>query len=194
MERILLVVGLCRLMCSPADGLSANYRIRNPSKSYLSGSKIWGRGGQNKSQGGRGQLSYALHSSPPPYPVRVAVMGGGNFGIALATICARKGMPTTLLVRSEEVAEEINTNHKHPVKMNDMTPEATERHCDDLAYRLAVYEAGHALTARALGLSILRIAMLPRPPMMESDKVMRGSMLSALTGVLENRVIELFLT
>ena len=59
-------------------------------------------------------------SSPPPYPVRVAVMGGGNFGIALATICARKGMPTTLLVRSEEDAKYINTEHRHPKKMNDV--------------------------------------------------------------------------
>lgn len=47
-------------------------------------------------------------------------MGGGNFGIALATICARKGMPTTLLVRSEEVAEKINASHRHPVKMSDI--------------------------------------------------------------------------
>ena len=54
---------------------------------------------------------------PPPYPVRVAVMGGGNFGLALATVCARKGIPTTLLVRSEDVAKEINTNHRHPRKL-----------------------------------------------------------------------------
>ena len=76
--------------------------------------------------------------------------------------------------------------------MNDMTPAVSERHCDDLAYRLAVYEAGHALTARALGLNILSITMLPRPPVMASDKVMRGSLLSGLTSVLENRCIELF--
>lgn len=76
--------------------------------------------------------------------------------------------------------------------MNDMTPAAAERQCDDLAYRLAVYEAGHALTARALGLNIISIAMLPRPPVMSSDKVLRGNLLSGLTSVLENRVIELF--
>jgi len=76
--------------------------------------------------------------------------------------------------------------------MNDPVPEAVERRCDDLAYRLAVYEAGHALSARALGLSILNITMLPRPPVMASDKVMRGSLLSALTSVLESRCIELF--
>ena len=59
--------------------------------------------------------------SPPPYPVRVAVMGGGNFGLALATICARKAIPTTILVRSEEIANCINTNHTHPTYMQGIT-------------------------------------------------------------------------
>jgi glycerol-3-phosphate dehydrogenase (NAD+) len=60
-------------------------------------------------------------SAPPPYPVRVAVMGGGNFGLALATVCARQGVPTTLLVRSEEIAQAINTQHRHPRYMTDIT-------------------------------------------------------------------------
>lgn len=76
--------------------------------------------------------------------------------------------------------------------MNDATHGTITRNCGDLAYRLAVYEAGHALTARALGLRIISITMLPRPPVMASDKVMRGNMLSGLTSVLESRCIELF--
>lgn len=64
--------------------------------------------------------------------------------------------------------------------------------CADLGYRLAVYEAGHALTARAMGFTILGITMLPRPPVMESDKILRGNGLRALAEVLENRCIELF--
>lgn len=56
-------------------------------------------------------------SSPPPYPVRVAIMGGGNFGLALASICARQGIPTTVLVRSEEIANSLNTNQTHPQYM-----------------------------------------------------------------------------
>jgi glycerol-3-phosphate dehydrogenase (NAD+) len=47
-------------------------------------------------------------------------MGGGNFGLALASVCARKGIPTTLLVRSKEIANEINTSHKHPTYMKDI--------------------------------------------------------------------------
>lgn len=41
-------------------------------------------------------------------------MGGGNFGLAMASVSARKGYPTTILVRSEQVAEEINAKHSHP--------------------------------------------------------------------------------
>jgi glycerol-3-phosphate dehydrogenase (NAD+) len=50
----------------------------------------------------------------PTYPVRIAVMGGGNFGLAMASICARKGYPTTILVRDEKIATGINTQHRHP--------------------------------------------------------------------------------
>jgi glycerol-3-phosphate dehydrogenase (NAD+) len=60
-------------------------------------------------------------AQPPPYPVRITVMGGGNFGLALASICARNGIPTTLLVRNEEIAKHINTKHKHPRYMPDIT-------------------------------------------------------------------------
>lgn len=65
------------------------------------------------------QLSM-VSSDPPPYPVRVAVMGGGNFGLALATVVARNNIPTTLLVRDETVAESLNTHHKHPRYMSDV--------------------------------------------------------------------------
>jgi hypothetical protein len=67
-----------------------------------------------------------------------------------------------------------------------------EGRCADLAYRLAVYEAGHALTARALGFRVLSVTMLPRPPILESDKVLEGSSQRALIPLLENRCIELF--
>eukprot|EP00804_Cyclotella_cryptica_P009588 CCRYP_006276-RA/>CCRYP_006276-RA protein AED:0.10 eAED:0.10 QI:284/1/1/1/1/1/2/237/415 len=59
-------------------------------------------------------------TSPPPYPVRVTVLGGGNFGLALASVVAKKGVPTTLLVRSPDVASHINENHRHPTKMSDI--------------------------------------------------------------------------
>jgi glycerol-3-phosphate dehydrogenase (NAD+) len=47
-------------------------------------------------------------------------MGGGNFGLALSSVCARKGIPTTLLVREQYVADSINKNHTHPRYMSDV--------------------------------------------------------------------------
>lgn len=84
-------------------------------------------------QGRLQKLLLMKSTAPPPYPVRVAVMGGGNFGITLATICARQGIPTTLLVRSKETAEYINTNRSHPSKMADIKLPARLRATSDPA-------------------------------------------------------------
>ena len=65
--------------------------------------------------------SSSMAAQPPPYPVRITVMGGGNFGLALATVCARNGIPTTLLVRNKEIADFINTKHQHPRYMQNIT-------------------------------------------------------------------------
>jgi len=63
--------------------------------------------------------------------------------------------------------------------------------CADLSFRLSVYEAGHALTARALGLKVVSVHMLPRPPMLISDKTFTGNWDSFIE-MLEIRIIELF--
>lgn len=60
------------------------------------------------------------NSSPFPYPVRFTVIGGGNFALALASICARNNYPTTLLIRDQETADEINSTHRHPRYMSDI--------------------------------------------------------------------------
>lgn len=74
---------------------------------------------------------------PPPYPVRVTVMGGGNFGLALSAVLGRKGIPVTLLVRSTEVANELNTEHRHPRYLSDITLPGTIRATTDPCAALA---------------------------------------------------------
>lgn len=64
--------------------------------------------------------------------------------------------------------------------------------CSDHEFRLTVYEAGHALTARALQLKIISVQMFPRPPMLVSEKTFAGNKIGPLVQTLENRVIELF--
>lgn len=60
------------------------------------------------------------NNSPLPYPVRFTVIGGGNFALALASICARNNFPTTLLIRDQKTADEINSAHHHPRYMSDI--------------------------------------------------------------------------
>lgn len=64
--------------------------------------------------------------------------------------------------------------------------------CDDPVFRLSIYEAGHALTARAMGLKIVSVRMLPRPPVLVSDKTFAHNDWGAFIETLEIRVIELF--
>lgn len=66
-----------------------------------------------------------------------------------------------------------------------------EGRCAEQAFRLSVYEAGHALTARALGLRVISVRMLPRPPVLVSDKVFGGDWESFIE-TLEIRIVELF--
>mmetsp|Transcript_35172 Transcript_35172/g.85115 ORF Transcript_35172/g.85115 Transcript_35172/m.85115 type:complete len:554 (+) Transcript_35172:352-2013(+) len=93
----------------------------SPSALLLTSSlnKNGGAGGIRSNGNGSGNSPSS--SSSPPYPVRIAVMGGGNFGLAMASICARQGYPTTLLVRDETIANEINTKHQHPRYMQGIT-------------------------------------------------------------------------
>ena len=94
-------------------------------------------------------------------PVRVTVMGGGNFGLALASVVAKRGATTTLLVRSEDVAAHVNSVHRHPRYMSDISLPRTVRattnaasalgdatyviHAVPVLELLAVAQQGHAV-------------------------------------------------
>jgi len=82
-------------------------------------------------------LSMKVAIDPPPYPVRVAVLGGGNFGLALASVLGNKGIPVTLLVRGDEVASELNANHRHPRYMPDIPLPTSIRATSDPATALS---------------------------------------------------------
>lgn len=47
-------------------------------------------------------------------PTTIAVIGGGAFGTAMATIAARSGHDVVLYVRNEEQCVSINEKHINP--------------------------------------------------------------------------------
>lgn len=54
-----------------------------------------------------------------PFP-SIAVIGGGAWGTALASLCASKGVDTLIWVREEDVAEAINARHENTVFLPDV--------------------------------------------------------------------------
>lgn len=65
-------------------------------------------------------LGRSRRSRPLPYPVRFGILGGGSFGLALATLLGKKNIPVTILVRKPEIAEHMNTLHRHPTYLSDI--------------------------------------------------------------------------
>ena len=51
---------------------------------------------------------------------KVAVIGGGSFGTALATLAAQDGREVVMYVREEEIIEAINKAHVNPVFLPDL--------------------------------------------------------------------------
>lgn len=137
---------------------------------------------------GGGAMLSMKSNSPPPYPVRVTVMGGGNFGLALATVVAKKGVPTTLLVRSEEVAAQINENHHHPRYMTDISLPHTVRATTDKASALmdATYII-HAVPVQYTRefLNTVKDYIPPNVPILSASKGIETSSLGFMADILK---------
>lgn len=74
---------------------------------------------------------------------------------------------------------------------SETNPNLSGKRCEDEDFRQAVYLAGHALTARALGLRVISFRVLPRPPVLVSDKTFSGFDWTSFVEMLEIRIIEL---
>ncbi len=55
-----------------------------------------------------------LSSSSSYQDISFSIMGGGAFSLALAKVLSYKGIKTSLLVRDQKVADEINEKRFHP--------------------------------------------------------------------------------
>lgn len=66
-----------------------------------------------------GTVSRAAKDAPRPYG-RIAVLGGGAWGTALAVIARRAGRDVTLWARRAEVADEINGKRRNSAYLGDI--------------------------------------------------------------------------
>jgi len=137
----------------------------------------------------RGKTALSMKAlSPPPYPVRVTVMGGGNFGLALSTVVARKGVPTTLLVRSKDVASHINENHRHPRYMSDVALPRTVRATTDK--KSALSDATYIIHAVPVQytrdfLETVKDDIPPNVPILSASKGIETSSLGFMADILK---------
>ena len=59
------------------------------------------------------------------------ILGGGSFGLAMACVLGRAGVPATLLVRSRADADALNARGRHPKYLSDVDlPEGTRATAD----------------------------------------------------------------
>ncbi|KAH8086752.1 NAD-dependent glycerol-3-phosphate dehydrogenase [Aureococcus anophagefferens] len=103
------------------------------------------RGGGVRFQGPGVGSSFPAHDGGGDAPgargaLKGVILGGGSFGLAMACVLGRAGVPATLLVRSRADADAVNARGRHPKYLPDVDlPEGTR----------ATADAAEALRARA---------------------------------------------
>mmetsp|Transcript_18400 Transcript_18400/g.36769 ORF Transcript_18400/g.36769 Transcript_18400/m.36769 type:complete len:429 (-) Transcript_18400:9-1295(-) len=126
-----------------------------------------------------------------PYPVRVAVLGGGNFALALASTVARNGVGTTLLVRDAETAASINSDRRHPRYMSDLAlPPAVSATADpEVALKSATYII-HAVPVQYSRAFLRQIAshVPPHTPVLSASKGIETTSLGFMNEILEEEL------
>ena len=100
---------------------------------------------------------------------RISVLGGGNFALALASIAASNNVAVTLLVRSESDANSINTLHRHPRYMNDLTlPKLVVATTDpSVAFGCSPTDSSPTYIIHAVPVQYSRAALVAAAPFMD---------------------------
>ncbi|EKX42791.1 hypothetical protein GUITHDRAFT_73617 [Guillardia theta CCMP2712] len=67
----------------------------------------------------------------PQNSERVTVLGGGSFGLAMASILGKKKYPVKILVRTQDAMDSINIHHRSSTYLKDVTlPDSVTATCD----------------------------------------------------------------
>ena len=105
---------------------------------------------------------------------RLAILGGGAWGTALAQVCASGGRETLLWAREPEVVEAINTVHENPVFLPGRPLDPAIRATGDLA-EVADYDAWLVVTPAQHMRSVLAVAPHTAKPLILCSKGIEGT-------------------
>ncbi|CEM03367.1 unnamed protein product [Vitrella brassicaformis CCMP3155] len=134
------------------------------------------------------QMILNAQEFPLCYPPRFTVLGGGNFGLALAWLLGQKKIPTTILLRSQEYAECINTERRHPKYLSDARFPESVRATTDAADALKdVTHIVHAVPVQFSRATLNNISHLipPNVPVLSVSKGIEANTLSLMSDILE---------
>jgi glycerol-3-phosphate dehydrogenase (NAD(P)+) len=114
------------------------------------------------------------------------VIGGGAWGTALALVCARAGLQTTLWAREPEVVEAVNARRENPLFLPGVTLDAPVAATSDLAALASCDFVLNVTPAQHLRSSLAAFAPFARPgiPMVLCNKGVEQGTLKLMTEVL----------
>src|SRR6185437_10539270 len=92
-----------------------------------------GRGGGQRQLDPRARPQGGESMKPPSSTKRAGVIGGGAWGTALAQVCARAGLETTLWAREADVVASVNASHENTSFLPGVDLEPSIRATGDFA-------------------------------------------------------------
>ena len=93
--------------------------------------------------------AYLKHHGYKPAPMRIAVLGAGEFGTAMAYVAATNGHDVTVYARDPAQVAHINAHHANPKYLTETALPTCLRATDDVADALAGAQLViHALPAQ----------------------------------------------
>lgn len=99
---------------------------------------------------------------------RVAIIGGGSFGTALAKVFAENGHQTTLWAKEPEIVEHIRTHHRNPLYLTGVQLPAGMRATGNLEEALAEAQ----VVVNVLPSHVVRQVFTPLRSLMRPDMIL----------------------
>lgn len=132
------------------------------------------------------RVALATDTSNKKSEANVVVMGGGSFGLAIASVLARNGVRTHVLVRDDQTVESINTQHQHFKYLTGCTLPQELRATSDPSILSQATHIVHAIPVQHSQSYLQSVAQyIPRDvPVLNLSKGIESTTLRLMDGIL----------